>query len=141
MLVAPIEDRVQHLSMTSGQTVVELKEKLAWLPMNLSQLQGMNPTEARLFILEARLRSEENCRIQLQHDLGQLRERVSSPFAKRTSEDKSKTSFRRAPPTITPEPGQRELAERPLSIMRRVKTRSLESASVRLPVVSKRVAE
>ena len=42
--------------------LLQLKEKLYWLPVNLQELKGMPPTEARIFILEARLRSEENIR-------------------------------------------------------------------------------
>ncbi|OMJ66701.1 hypothetical protein SteCoe_36370 [Stentor coeruleus] len=41
----------------------ELEEKYAWLPINLNLLEGMSPLEARLFTVEARMRTEENARI------------------------------------------------------------------------------
>lgn len=41
----------------------ELEEKYAWLPINLNLLDGMSPLEARLFTVEARMRTEENARI------------------------------------------------------------------------------
>ena len=44
--------------------VSEVRAKLAWLPLNLTDLRGMSPTEARLYTIEARLRNEENRRIQ-----------------------------------------------------------------------------
>ena len=48
----------------SNNAIQELRDKLSWLPISLSQLEGMTPGEARLFTIEARLRSEENSRIQ-----------------------------------------------------------------------------
>jgi uncharacterized protein YoxC len=42
---------------------LQLKEKLEWLPDSSSSLKGMPITEARLFLLESRLRSEEKQRI------------------------------------------------------------------------------
>jgi hypothetical protein len=48
----------------SNSAIQELRDKLNWLPISLSQLEGMTPGEARLFTIEARLRSEENSRIQ-----------------------------------------------------------------------------
>ena len=48
----------------SSTAIQELKDKLNWLPISLNQLEGMTPGEARLFTIEARLRSEENSRIQ-----------------------------------------------------------------------------
>ena len=59
-----IEKQTQSLTSTSECGFKELQDKLAWLPMNLSQLSSMAPAEARLFTVEARLRSEENSRIQ-----------------------------------------------------------------------------
>ena len=53
-------DLVQS-SLTSH--VQQLKEKLEWLPDSSSSIKGMQVTEARLFLLESRLRSEENQRI------------------------------------------------------------------------------
>lgn len=56
----------------SEHAIDELKEKLAWLPISLSQLDGMSPGEARLFTIEARLRSEENSRIYAFNHLSKL---------------------------------------------------------------------
>ncbi|CAG9315719.1 unnamed protein product [Blepharisma stoltei] len=62
--VKPIENRINNTKGVLENYVKELRDKLAWLPISLNQLEGMNPTEARIFTLEARLRSEENSRIQ-----------------------------------------------------------------------------
>ena len=43
--------------------------------MSLTSLEGMNPVEARLFTIEARLRCEENSRIQ---SYNQLMEMINS---------------------------------------------------------------
>jgi hypothetical protein len=42
----------------------EFKDKLSWFPMNISQLKNKPPNEARLYTLEARLRAEENARVE-----------------------------------------------------------------------------
>ncbi|OMJ82512.1 hypothetical protein SteCoe_16801 [Stentor coeruleus] len=42
--------------------IKDLKDKLMWLPMNLNVIKGKTPTEARLYTIEARLRTEENNR-------------------------------------------------------------------------------
>ena len=57
-----IEFSMKSLKSTTSEDIVEIREKLSWLPINLRDIKGMNPTEARMFILEARLRSEENIR-------------------------------------------------------------------------------
>lgn len=49
---------------TLEEATCEIKDKLAWLPINLTELKGMGPSDARLFTIEARLRAEENSRIQ-----------------------------------------------------------------------------
>lgn len=43
--------------------IKDLKDKLMWLPMNLNVIKGKTPTEARLYTIEARLRTEENSRV------------------------------------------------------------------------------
>ncbi|OMJ82035.1 hypothetical protein SteCoe_17362 [Stentor coeruleus] len=74
-----IQDQVKILEIqreknknASEQAIQELKDKLAWLPISLCQLEGMTPGEARLFTIEARLRSEENSRIQSFNHLSKL---------------------------------------------------------------------
>ena len=34
-----------------SKTIVDLKNKLEWLPLSLNQLESMNPTEARIFTI------------------------------------------------------------------------------------------
>lgn len=57
-----IENSISALRNHTTLDLSQLKEKLYWLPVDLKELKGMPPTEARIFILEARLRSEENIR-------------------------------------------------------------------------------
>ena len=61
-LASSIERIVQDLRKEMNESVFEIREKLHWLPVNLAEIKGMNPSEARVFILEARLRAEENAR-------------------------------------------------------------------------------
>lgn len=59
-----IETWTRDLLQTSlSSHIQQLKEKLEWLPDSSSSIKGMPVTEARLFLLESRLRSEENQRI------------------------------------------------------------------------------
>ena len=62
--IKPITEKLNDSKKLFENTTLELKEKLSWLPINLSELNGMNPSAARLFTIEARLRAEENSRIQ-----------------------------------------------------------------------------
>ena len=57
-----IEKNLNSIKLNFNGNLGELKEKLHWLPVNLNDIRGMPPSEARIFILEARLRSEENIR-------------------------------------------------------------------------------
>ena len=59
-----LESSNKQFKTVTDQSIQEIKDKLAWLPIKLSQLDGMSAAEARLFTVEARLRSEENSRIQ-----------------------------------------------------------------------------
>lgn len=61
-LASSIERIVQDLRKEMNESVFEIREKLHWLPVNIAEIKGMNPSEARIFILEARLRAEENAR-------------------------------------------------------------------------------
>ncbi|CAG9325182.1 unnamed protein product [Blepharisma stoltei] len=84
-----LNDSIQNLetwlkseASNTGVYIKELRDKLAWLPMNLSQLEGMSATEARLFTLEARLRSEENSKLQIYNALSRL---IESKFVSQKS--------------------------------------------------------
>jgi hypothetical protein len=57
-----VDGLIQDLRKDMNESVFEIREKLHWLPVNISEIKGMNPSEARIFILEARLRAEENAR-------------------------------------------------------------------------------
>jgi len=57
-----VENTINSLRKEMHESVFEVREKLHWLPVNVSQIKGMPPNEARVFILEARLRAEENLR-------------------------------------------------------------------------------
>jgi hypothetical protein len=87
--IKPIEDRIMNSKLSFEKITLELKEKLSWLPMNLSELSGMNPSAARLFTIEARLRAEENSRIQalnnLEKSLDIIRKNSMSPICFKNS--------------------------------------------------------
>lgn len=99
----------------SNSAIQELKDKLNWLPISLSQLEGMNPSEARIFTIEARLRSEENSRIQAFNHLLYLIDSLTSQKdekLEKESERKPKTpsvekvlNFRSSDRKKTPQPG------------------------------------
>lgn len=58
-----VESSVGQMRIEVSDSLLELREKLKWLPINLKEIKGMSPSDARIFIIEARLRSEENMRI------------------------------------------------------------------------------
>ena len=60
--IIPLERRMKEVILRNESDFVEIKEKLAWLPISFSQIKGKSPNEARIFTLEARLRAEENTR-------------------------------------------------------------------------------
>lgn len=60
--VSEVKNLVESLRKEMHDSVFEVREKLHWLPVNVSHIKGMPPNEARVFILEARLRAEENAR-------------------------------------------------------------------------------
>jgi hypothetical protein len=76
--VKSIESQTQRTKNFADSAIEELKDKLAWLPISLSQLEGMAPNEARLFTIEARLRSEENSRIQAYNHIMQMIDKQSA---------------------------------------------------------------
>lgn len=60
--IIPLEKSLRITKMEMQCSIHELKEKLSWLPMNLSEIKGKDPNEARLYTIEARQRQEENLR-------------------------------------------------------------------------------
>ncbi|OMJ95203.1 hypothetical protein SteCoe_1405 [Stentor coeruleus] len=62
--IIPLEKSLRIAKMEMELGLNEIKEKLAWLPMNLRDIQGKGPNEARLFTIEARQRQEENTRVE-----------------------------------------------------------------------------
>ncbi|OMJ92681.1 hypothetical protein SteCoe_4561 [Stentor coeruleus] len=62
--VIPLEQKLKSIINANELDFSEIKQKLAWLPMNFSQIKGKDPTEARIFTIEARLRTEENARME-----------------------------------------------------------------------------
>lgn len=81
-----LENGLKNAKSSYSEDLTEIKEKLYWLPVNLKDIKGMNPTEARIFILEARMRSEENIRNEQYHKLLQLLDGVKVDL-KNTSEN------------------------------------------------------
>lgn len=65
-------DLVQKMKKENDDSFKEIQSKLTWLPVNVADMTNMNAHEARLFTLEARLRSEENSRIKSVNFLGKL---------------------------------------------------------------------
>lgn len=62
--IRPLEKKLKESLISTDTDLNEIKQKLSWLPINLSQIQGKSPTEARIYTLEARLRTEENSRME-----------------------------------------------------------------------------
>ena len=91
-IVKSVETQAQKTKNLSEQGIEELKDKLSWLPLSLNQLEGMSPGEARLFTIEARLRSEENARIQAYNNLTKLIENSISMQSHYYEENKDKKS-------------------------------------------------
>ena len=60
----------------------ELKAKLEWLPLNLEDVAGMTPTEARLYTLEMRIRNEENRSISLYQTVKEQLEQIGKEKGK-----------------------------------------------------------
>ncbi|OMJ74564.1 hypothetical protein SteCoe_26463 [Stentor coeruleus] len=107
-LLKTIKDHIQPLEakMTKAQNSLEsanaeLKDKLSWFPINVSEISGMSPYDARLFTIEARLRAEENSRIQalnnVEKSLETIRKTSLSPIIYKSPERRAtpdiKTSF------------------------------------------------
>lgn len=78
-----LNEKVQKIKQENEESFKEVNEKLTWLPVNVSQMSNMTPNEARLFTLEARLRSEENSRIKSFAFLSKLVEaqRIAKEFS------------------------------------------------------------
>lgn len=96
--ISPLEEKIVKSQLQLESTTLELKDKLSWLPININDLNGMTPSDARLFTIEARLRAEENSRIQalcsIEKSLDSIKKTSLSPML-------LKTSDRRATPDPT----------------------------------------
>lgn len=110
----------------SSSAIQELNDKLSWLPISLSQLEGMTPGEARLFTIEARLRSEENSRIQAINHLLYLIDTLGVQKEEKDLERKPKISgvekvlnLRSGDRKKTPQPGVNSDSYRKLDSERR----------------------
>lgn len=71
-----VNDTMRKIKHENDESFKEINEKLNWFPVNINQMPGMTASEARLFTLEARLRSEENSRIKSFNFLGKIIERL-----------------------------------------------------------------
>lgn len=65
-----LNEKVAKIREENEESFKVVNEKLNWFPVNVNQIAGMTPNQARLFTLEARLRSEENSRIKAFNFLG-----------------------------------------------------------------------
>lgn len=72
--IKKLNEQVQSIKKENEESFKEVNEKLNWLPVNVNQMSNMTPNEARLFTLEARLRSEENSRIKAFNFLSKILE-------------------------------------------------------------------
>lgn len=63
-IILPLEEKLKTTLAANQIDFTDIKQKLSWLPINFSQIKGKDPTEARLFTIEARLRTEENARLE-----------------------------------------------------------------------------
>ena len=92
-----LEEKWAKSKATLEEATCEIKDKLTWLPINLAELKGMGPSDARLFTIEARLRAEENSRIQamstIEKSIESMRKSTASPL-------QFKISDRRATPDL-----------------------------------------
>lgn len=91
--IRPLEEKISHAQNMLETTSLELKDKLSWLPINISELNGMGPLDARLFTIEARLRAEENSRIKalstIEKSLDSIRKTSFSPLLLKSSDRKA----------------------------------------------------
>ena len=53
----------QEILFSIEKSLVGIKKKIEWLPDDMEKTKGMSITEARIFLLESRIREEENARI------------------------------------------------------------------------------
>ena len=63
-LFAKFQNKIQMENMETGLSLKQINEKLQWFPMSLAEIKGKSPNDARLYTLEARLRMEENTRVE-----------------------------------------------------------------------------
>jgi hypothetical protein len=92
-----LEGKWNKSKISLEEATCEIKDKLAWLPINLNELKGMAPSDARLFTVEARLRAEENSRIQAISSIEKSLQTIRKP---RISHINFKSPDRRATPDL-----------------------------------------
>jgi hypothetical protein len=63
------EEAKDKLILVYREDLKLLKSKLDWLPSNIQQISDLPPLEARIFILESRLRREETNRMQQKNEI------------------------------------------------------------------------
>ena len=88
-----LNEKVTNIKQENEESFKIVNEKLSWFPVNVSSMSGMTPNEARLFTIEARLRSEENSRIKSFNFLGKMIEGLKfskeiSSFQEKNFKDK-----------------------------------------------------
>lgn len=99
--IQPLEAKMEKAQNSLESANSELKDKLSWFPIKVSEISGMSPYDARLFTIEARLRAEENSRIQalnnVEKSLETIRKCSLSPIFYKSPERRAtpdiKTSF------------------------------------------------
>ena len=84
--------------------LTEIKHKLRWLPFNTKELAEMSPVEARLYVLETRLRAEETRRIRDTKCLAQTIEtiRTFEQFPAKSNVRASDVTFSSEAPMLKP---------------------------------------
>lgn len=63
-LFVKFQNKIQMENVETMLSLKQINEKLQWFPMSLAEIKGKSPNEARLYTLEARLRMEENTRVE-----------------------------------------------------------------------------
>jgi hypothetical protein len=58
-----LQEKIDSERLETSFLLKEITEKFQWFPMTLTEIKGKSPSEARLYTLEARLRNEENTRV------------------------------------------------------------------------------
>jgi hypothetical protein len=66
-----VQDHISKMEKSINQSksdfeagIRDIRDKLSWFPMNINEMKGKNLNEARIFTIEARMRMEENSRVE-----------------------------------------------------------------------------